>query len=53
MPGTYLTSQDFIDRRREMLFFEAVAHRGLGPRLLGTFANGRVEEYIPAPVSPS
>lgn len=39
-----------IDRRREACCFRAVAIRGLGPKLLGTFGNGRVEEFLQARV---
>ncbi|KAG5187225.1 choline/ethanolamine kinase [Tribonema minus] len=38
----------FLDRKAEMAAFRYLAQAGLGPRLLGEFANGRVEEFLEA-----
>ncbi|XP_047958649.1 probable choline kinase 2 [Salvia hispanica] len=38
----------FFDRENEIRTFEFVSKQGQGPRLLGRFANGRVEEFIHA-----
>ncbi|KAJ6803109.1 putative choline kinase 2 [Iris pallida] len=38
----------FFDRDDEIRTFEAVSRHGQGPRLLGRFPNGRVEEFIHA-----
>ncbi|XP_047971434.1 probable choline kinase 2 isoform X1 [Salvia hispanica] len=38
----------FFDRDSEIRTFEFVSKQGHGPRLLGRFANGRVEEFIHA-----
>ena len=35
-----------LDRDRENQMFTVVAAAGIGPRLLATFANGRVEEFL-------
>ncbi|XP_057812206.1 probable choline kinase 2 [Salvia miltiorrhiza] len=38
----------FFDRENEIRTFEFMSKQGQGPRLLGRFANGRVEEFIHA-----
>ncbi|KAJ4794815.1 Choline kinase family protein [Rhynchospora pubera] len=38
----------FFDREMEVQTFECMSKHGQGPRLLGRFANGRVEEFINA-----
>jgi hypothetical protein len=38
--------QALIDRAQEAHCFHAVASWGLGPRLLGDFKGGRIEEFI-------
>ncbi|KAK7322572.1 hypothetical protein VNO77_25958 [Canavalia gladiata] len=38
----------FFDRGHEIQTFEFMSKNGQGPRLLGRFANGRVEEFIHA-----
>lgn len=38
----------FFDRHDEIRTFEFMSRHGQGPRLLGRFANGRVEEFIHA-----
>ncbi|KAG0465465.1 hypothetical protein HPP92_019629 [Vanilla planifolia] len=38
----------FFDRNNEMRTFEFMSRHGQGPRLLGRFSNGRVEEFIHA-----
>ncbi|KAH6758875.1 Protein kinase superfamily protein [Perilla frutescens var. frutescens] len=38
----------FFDRENEIRTFEFLSKQGQGPRLLGRFANGRVEEFIRA-----
>ncbi|XP_047163112.1 probable choline kinase 2 [Vigna umbellata] len=38
----------FFDRSQEIQTFEFMSKNGQGPRLLGRFANGRVEEFIHA-----
>lgn len=40
----------FFDREDEIRTFEALSRHGQGPRLLGRFPNGRVEEFIHARV---
>lgn len=40
----------FFDRENEIRTFEFMSKQGQGPRLLGRFANGRVEEFIHARV---
>ena len=40
----------FFDRADEVRTFECMSCHGQGPRLLGRFANGRVEEFINAKV---
>lgn len=39
-------TEALIDRAQEACCFHAVARRGLGPRLLGGFEGGRIEEFI-------
>ena len=41
----------FFDREDEIRTFEAMSRHGQGPRLLGRFPNGRVEEFIHAKVN--
>ncbi|RLN22430.1 hypothetical protein C2845_PM07G36840 [Panicum miliaceum] len=41
----------FFDRADEVRTFECMSRHGQGPRLLGRFANGRVEEFINARLS--
>ncbi|KAG0611795.1 hypothetical protein M758_7G165100 [Ceratodon purpureus] len=38
----------FFDRNDEVLTFERMSQKGQGPRLLGRFPNGRVEEFLRA-----
>ncbi|KAK6150175.1 hypothetical protein DH2020_017700 [Rehmannia glutinosa] len=38
----------FFDRENEIRTFEFMSKQGQGPRLLGRFSNGRVEEFIRA-----
>ncbi|KAG8053144.1 hypothetical protein GUJ93_ZPchr0001g29434 [Zizania palustris] len=38
----------FFDRDDEVRTFECMSHHGQGPRLLGRFPNGRIEEFINA-----
>ncbi|KAL5975115.1 hypothetical protein ACLOJK_031794 [Asimina triloba] len=38
----------FFDRENEIQTFECMSKHGQGPRLLGRFSNGRVEEFIHA-----
>ncbi|KAJ6961527.1 choline kinase 2 isoform X1 [Populus alba x Populus x berolinensis] len=38
----------FFDRDTEILTFEFMSKQGQGPRLLGRFSNGRIEEFIHA-----
>ncbi|KAF8032082.1 hypothetical protein BT93_D1099 [Corymbia citriodora subsp. variegata] len=38
----------FFDRENEIRTFECMSKNGQGPRLLGRFSNGRVEEFIHA-----
>jgi choline/ethanolamine kinase len=40
----------FFDRANEIRTFEFISKNGQGPRLLGRFAQGRVEEFIRARV---
>ena len=40
----------FFDRDNEIHTFEFMSKNGQGPRLLGRFTNGRVEEFIHARV---
>lgn len=40
----------FFDRNDEIQTFEFISKHGQGPRLLGRFPNGRVEEFINARV---
>jgi choline kinase len=35
-----------IDRERELQILRRLAEKSIGPRLLGTFTNGRFEEYL-------
>ncbi|GJZ73248.1 probable choline kinase 2 [Tanacetum coccineum] len=41
----------FFDRELEIKTFEFMSKQGQGPRLLGRFSNGRIEEFIRARVS--
>lgn len=41
-------TEALIDRKREAVCFRAVGQSGLGPKLLGEFDNGRVEEFVPS-----
>ncbi|GER24677.1 protein kinase superfamily protein [Striga asiatica] len=41
----------FFDRENEIRTFEFMSRQGQGPRLLGRFSNGRVEEFIRARVN--
>lgn len=43
-------SEIFFDRDDEMRTFEFISRNGQGPRLLGRFAHGRIEEFIRARV---
>ncbi|XP_031505513.1 probable choline kinase 2 isoform X1 [Nymphaea colorata] len=38
----------FFDRKDEIRTFECMSRHGQGPRLLGRFPNGRIEEFIHA-----
>ncbi|KAK8457348.1 hypothetical protein SEVIR_3G170000v4 [Setaria viridis] len=40
--------EHFFDREDEVRTFECMSRHGHGPRLLGRFSNGRVEEFIHA-----
>ena len=40
----------FFDRADEVRAFECMSRYGQGPRLLGRFANGHIEEFINAKV---
>lgn len=40
----------FFDRDNEIRTFEFMSRKGQGPRLLGRFSNGRIEEFIHARV---
>ena len=40
----------FFDRNNEIKTFEFMSKQGQGPRLLGRFSNGRIEEFIHARV---
>lgn len=40
----------FFDRDNEIRTFEFMSKHGQGPRLLGRFSNGRIEEFIHARV---
>ena len=40
----------FFDREDEIRTFEFMSNHGQGPRLLGRFPNGRIEEFIHARV---
>jgi choline/ethanolamine kinase len=40
----------FFDRENEIHTFEFISKEGQGPRLLGRFSNGRIEEFIHARV---
>lgn len=40
----------FFDREEEVQTFECISKHGQGPRLLGRFTSGRVEEFIHARV---
>lgn len=42
----------FFDRENEIRTFEFMSKKGQGPRLLGRFSNGRIEEFIHARVPP-
>lgn len=43
--------QLFFNRDEEIRTFECISENGQGPRLLGQFSDGRVEEFIHARVS--
>lgn len=43
-------SDIFFDREEEIQTFESISTHGHGPRLLGQFPQGRVEEFIHAKV---
>ncbi|KAH0636147.1 hypothetical protein KY289_036062 [Solanum tuberosum] len=38
----------FFNRDEEIRTFECLSNKGQGPKLLGQFANGRIEEFIHA-----
>ncbi|KAJ7982391.1 Choline kinase [Quillaja saponaria] len=42
----------FFDRNNEIQTFESMSKNGQGPRLLGRFQNGRIEEFIHARLLP-
>lgn len=45
--------EHLIDREAELAILSRLARKRIGPRLLGTFANGRFEEYLHAkPLTP-
>lgn len=46
-------SDTFFDREEEIRTFEFISTHGFGPRLLGKFPQGRVEEFIHAKVQSS
>jgi hypothetical protein len=37
---------ELFDREEELKTFKAVSAAGIGPKLLGVFVNGRVEEFL-------
>ncbi|PSC74786.1 Replication A 70 kDa DNA-binding subunit isoform A [Micractinium conductrix] len=39
-------TEQFIDRQRELQVMALVHARGFGPRVLATFSNGRIEEWL-------
>jgi choline kinase len=39
-------TEQFIDRDKELAIMEVAAQHGFGPRVLATFANGRIEEFL-------
>ena len=44
---------NLIDREKELQILERLARKKIGPRLLGTFLNGRFEQYLNAnPLGP-
>ncbi|KAF0903983.1 hypothetical protein E2562_030482 [Oryza meyeriana var. granulata] len=42
----------FFDREDEVRTFECMSRHGQGPRLLGRFPNGRIEEFIHTRIQP-
>lgn len=40
--------EHLIDRQSELMILRRLARKRIGPRLLGTFSNGRFEEYLHA-----
>lgn len=43
-------SENIIDRREELKLFEKLSSLGIGPKLIASFNNGRIEEYIESKV---
>lgn len=43
--------QVFFSREAELRAFKRLAARGLGPKLLATFEDGRVEEFLEGQVT--
>lgn len=39
-------TEQFVDRERELGIMELVHSHGFGPAVLGTFSNGRIEEFL-------
>ena len=39
-------TEQFVDRSRELGIMELVHSNGFGPQVLGTFSNGRIEEFL-------
>ena len=39
-------TEQFVDRSRELGIMELVHSNGFGPQVLGTFINGRIEEFL-------
>mmetsp|Transcript_48468 Transcript_48468/g.125744 ORF Transcript_48468/g.125744 Transcript_48468/m.125744 type:complete len:373 (-) Transcript_48468:543-1661(-) len=49
-----LNTEKLIDREKEIVLFGSLGNVGFGPQLLGTFGNGRIEQFFKArPLEPS
>ena len=42
----HASEDELFERRSELAAFVAVSTCGLGPKLLGLFGNGRIEEFL-------
>lgn len=40
-------TEQFIDRTRELALMQLAHEHGFGPRVLATFGNGRIEQFLP------